>query len=80
MSGYAIEDFKDEKYANYLTSWEFPTIFDDINKEIEEQKEFLEKTNISRNASKELEIYIEQIKKKCDEILTNPPKKFKYST
>lgn len=39
MSNSAPDDFqKDEKYANYLTSWEFPTVFDEVNNEIKDQK------------------------------------------
>lgn len=65
---------KTEKYANYLTSWDFPNVFDQVYDEMKVQKKSLEKKNIDRHASKDLDEYIKKIKKRCERSLENPEK------
>lgn len=74
FSKYPAREFEKDKYANYLTSWKFPSVFDKVNNDIKDVKKFLKKNRIDRNASDMLDDYIEQIKTNCDEICTNPKK------
>lgn len=77
MGHFTAKDFEKDEYADYLKSWTFPTIFDEVQNEIRLQKEFLEERGIDRTVSKNFENYIVKIKKRCNKIFTNPKKKSK---
>lgn len=69
MGKYPPREFNKDKYAYYLECWKFPSVFDKVDGVIENQKDFLKKSGIDRNASNMLENYITEIKSNVNQAL-----------
>lgn len=61
------KDFKKEQCVEYLNSWGFPDVFDEIDREeMERAKKFMADNRIDRNLTGDLNQYIQNIKNNVD--------------